>query len=464
MLSGTVDEGGRSRVVALNRVVQECDLVAVLGDPRVGDPARGLVEDLPDGILEPDLPAVLTNDGETPAVRGPVGPEHVLEDLLRRAAAGHPQARQRARARERDGAVAIQRNGHLTRWRHGEHFRVQEAEGTGLRAVESRDEDLERAPIPTRRVEDRLAVRRESRRTDRPAAERELVKLRGRHVAGAFSEPVGRRHPRQREGHADEKRKATAAESRHARVERGPRRRGAGERLEVEGEVVRGVKPLLGVLLEAMPDDALEPRLHVLVRRREIRRLLLEDRRHRLRGRVAVKRPRARECLVEDRTEGKDVRARVGGFAFHLLGRHVAESPHDHARLRRGRRGRQVGLRTDGAVGLRQLRETEVEDLDAAVFGDEQVFGFQVAVHDPLFVRRRQAARDLDRVVRGLAHRQRPARHSRPKRFALEQLLHDVGRALVLAELVDGGDVRVVQPARGLRLLLEAAQPAPRPG
>ena len=150
-LSGTVDDGDRARVVALNRVVQERDLVAVRRDPRVGDPAGGLVEDLPDGILEPDLPALLTNDGETLAVRGPVGPEHVLEDLLRRAAAGHPETRQRARPRERDGAAAVQRNGHLAGWRHGEHLGVREAEGTRLRTVEPGDEDLERGAVPTRR-------------------------------------------------------------------------------------------------------------------------------------------------------------------------------------------------------------------------------------------------------------------------------------------------------------------------
>ena len=78
-------------------------------------------------------------------------------------------------------------------------------------------------------------------------------------------------------------------------------------------------------------------------------------------------------------------------------------------------------------------------------------------MHDPLLVRGRQPAGDLDGVVRGLPHRQRAAREPRAQRLALQQFLHDVGRPLVLAELVDGRDVRVVQPARGLRLLLEPA-------
>jgi hypothetical protein len=38
---------------------------------------------------------------------------------------------------------------------------------------------------------------------------------------------------------------------------------------------------------------------------------------------------------------------------------------------------------------LRQFRQSEIQDLDAPVLGDENVFGFQVAVDDSLVVRRR---------------------------------------------------------------------------
>ena len=41
----------------------------------------------------------------------------------------------------------------------------------------------------------------------------------------------------------------------------------------------------------------------------------LQDRRHRVGGRVAVERALAREHLVEDRAEGEDVAARVGRLA-----------------------------------------------------------------------------------------------------------------------------------------------------
>ncbi len=108
--------------------------------------------------------------------------------------------------------------------------------------------------------------------------------------------------------------------------------------------------------------------------------------------------------------------------------------------------------------GVRQLGEAEVEDLHPAVVGDEDVLGLQVPVDDPLLVRGGEAVGDLERVVDRLALRELAAGEDRAQRLAFEELLDDVGRAVVLADVVDGGDVGVVEDAGGLRLLLEAAQ------
>ena len=54
---------------------------------------------------------------------------------------------------------------------------------------------------------------------------------------------------------------------------------------------------------------------------------------------------------------------------------------------------------------LDQPGEPEVEDLRAAVGGDEDVVGLQIAVDDALRMRGRQALRDLDGQVGRLARR-----------------------------------------------------------
>ena len=77
----------------------------------------------------------------------------------------------------------------------------------------------------------------------------------------------------------------------------------------------------------------------------------------------------------------------------------------------------------------------------------------------PLVVRGGEAVRDLQRVLDGLARRERAdGREPLAQRLALEQLHDGVGDAAVLAEVVDGQDVRVRERRDGLRLALEARE------
>ena len=111
----------------------------------------------------------------------------------------------------------------------------------------------------------------------------------------------------------------------------------------------------------------------------------------------------------------EDVRRVVHGLAAHLLGRHVADgAEHDAGSVPRvcGRAGLVDGR---DRVRLRQLGQAEVEDLHAAVVGDEEVLGLEVAMDDAVVVRGGEAVGDLDGVVDGLAHRQRDRRSSRSR-------------------------------------------------
>ena len=159
----------------------------------------------------------------------------------------------------------------------------------------------------------------------------------------------------------------------------------------------------------------------VLVRRGDVRRVFPQDRVHRLGGRVAAERALARQHLVEDRAEREDVGARVGGLAAHLLGRHVAERAQHDARAP-CRRSAAGGSSPASPPRVRQLRQPEVEDLDAAVLRHEHVLRLQVAVDDALLVRRGQAVGDLHGEVDGLAGREPAAGQSAAQRLAFEQL------------------------------------------
>ena len=107
-----------------------------------------------------------------------------------------------------------------------------------------------------------------------------------------------------------------------------------------------------------------------LVRLREIRRLLRQDRRDRVRRGVPPECPLPRQHLVEDRPEGEEIGSPVCRFPPHLFGRHVPHRPQDDPGL-----GLRDGLqvRLPAGAGLRlQLGEAEVQDLDAAVLGQEK--------------------------------------------------------------------------------------------
>ena len=191
-----------------------------------------------------------------------------------------------------------------------------------------------------------------------------------------------------------------------------------GERFEIESEIACRMEALRGILFQAMADDALERGRNVARGFGKLGRLFFEDRAHGVGSGVAVEGAFAGEHFVEDRAEGKDVGAVIGGLAADLLGRHVAGGAHDQCRVR-WRRGRWARRRRSASdFGPGQLGQTEVEDLDAAVFGEEDVFGLEVAVDDALFVRGGEAAGDLqgilDRLAEGRAAVRRRSRSVSP--------------------------------------------------
>jgi hypothetical protein len=219
------------------------------------------------------------------------------------------------------------------------------------------------------------------------------------------------------------------------------------------------LEPLLGILLETVAEDSLQTRRDVLVGQREVGRILPQDRRHRVRGGVPAESAFAREHLVEDGAEREDVGSGIGRMPAHLLGRHVAERSEHDPRLRAGGLGWHIRQRRTSRLRPRQLGQAEVQDLQPPVLRDEEVLRLQVPVDNPLLVRRGEAVRHLQRVVDRLPRREASAGQCRAKGLSLEQLLDDVRSAVVSPDVVNRGDVGVVQEPGGPGLLLEAVQP-----
>ncbi len=242
---------------------------------------------------------------------------------------------------------------------------------------------------------------------------------------------------------------------RHAgRRERAGARAVVAHSLEIAREIARGLVAVGGILGEAPIDRPLERRRHERVQRGRRRRLLLEDRGHRLRSAAAIERTLAREQLVDHRAEREEIRPIVHRASGRLLGRHVGERAEDRAGGRHRFSANGAAPR-DLAAGL-ELREPEVHDLGRPVGADHDVAGLEVAVDDAARVRGREPLRDLCGQVERLIELE-PSGHEPLAQAAVAQVLHrDVRDASGLADVVNRDDVRMVEGGRGPRLPAEA--------
>ena len=151
---------------------------------------------------------------------------------------------------------------------------------------------------------------------------------------------------------------------------------------------VRGrVKTLFGILLQAAMHDPPQAWRSGLDKLRNRGRVVVQDGSHRLgRGRL-LESALAGQHFVEHCTGREDVAACVGNLSSHLLRRHVTDrSQHLSGSGLRSPRVGWVGV--TGGFGRCELGQSEVENLHPPVFGQEDVFRLQVAMHDSGIVRR----------------------------------------------------------------------------
>ena len=91
------------------------------------------------------------------------------------------------------------------------------------------------------------------------------------------------------------------------------------------------------------------------------------------------------------------------------------------------------------------LRETEVENFRVTSLRDEDVGGFDVAVHDSFRVGCIQSVRNLDGQRQNQLRFQRTPSNPVCQRHAVQKFHRDEGLVTVLADVVNGADVRMVE-------------------
>ena len=125
----------------------------------------------------------------------------------------------------------------------------------------------------------------------------------------------------------------------------------------------------------------------------ELRGFRLQNGSHDFDGGVAREGAFAANHFVQHGAEGKNVGTIIDLLAAYLLGSHVGRGAHHDAGLGlHGLRGkRQVRqsprLRRRGGSLCPSFGQSEVEQLGVTVPGDENIFRFEIAMHDAAIVR-----------------------------------------------------------------------------
>ena len=155
--------------------------------------------------------------------------------------------------------------------------------------------------------------------------------------------------------------------------------------------------------------------------------------------------------------ENRSVRASTS-CARTCSGDMYATVPSDTPRTRQAVRAVTVGRGLVTAAGRTDLGQPEIENLRVAAAGDEHIRRLDVAVDDPGGVRRLQRVGDLDRERQQQIDLERAPGDAMLQRRPVEELHDEERAAVVLADIVDGADVGVVQRRCGARLAAESLQ------
>ena len=110
---------------------------------------------------------------------------------------------------------------------------------------------------------------------------------------------------------------------------------------------------------------------------------------------------------------------------------------------------------TNGPEPANPFAESEIQHLHRAVFPYFDIRWFQIAMDDPLLVRRLESLRDLPENGESFLPRDRTFRDAFGERRAFDQLEDDGADAVTFFEAVDTRNIRMVQRRKDLGLTPE---------
>ncbi len=227
------------------------------------------------------------------------------------------------------------------------------------------------------------------------------------------------------------------------------------------GADLRGVLVTqFAVLFQRLADDFIQLRREFRTNpcernRRSVQNRIMDDR-----GTAARKRHSASRHFVQHRAKREQIRSCIEFFAASLFRGHVGNGA-------QGRAGRcdqffcggcwHRGC-ADTSSDRSKLRQTEIQNLGVPALRHEDVRWLDIAMNDVFSVCRVECLRNLRPQFQHLLQWQRLAVDAMFQGLPLQEFHYDESPFVLLINLVDGADVRMVQGRGGLRLALKARE------
>jgi hypothetical protein len=209
---------------------------------------------------------------------------------------------------------------------------------------------------------------------------------------------------------------------------------------------------LVEALCECFRNHRIELRRQSAIDRRRRRGPCLHNRARLRRRRGAGERQLSRQHLEQHDAQREDVGAMVDTLAAGLLRREICSGP----RRDTGRRVMQWRCRGGGLPGggaRRPCGQTEIEDFGLLFRRDDDVLARDIAVDETVGVSLGEGVGDLRSEIDGAAGMERPSADDVLQRAARNELAGQEQPVLILAGLVERGNVRMGQGRRGTRVM-----------
>src|SRR5438876_1105139 len=162
--------------------------------------------------------------------------------------------------------------------------------------------------------------------------------------------------------------------------------------------------------------------------------------------------------FVKHHAETPDISALINMLSARLLRRHVTNGPQYSPKVGLHQQQRFVSRHGCWQFLLGELCNPKVEHLYVSVRPEHDVFRLDVTVHNPGLMSGGERAGHLNRDVHSFTNLDSPARETLTQRLALNQFTSDVMNRVILADLVNGQNIRMIETNNSARFLLKPLQ------